>query len=225
MEKLIIDLNLQFNGQIEYHTTLMNLHSNKVMELQKQRTVELNKLLDELKHLDGETINHKHIHDSLFDNRKLDDKLFNTLHQDESKDDNYTTLNNDLLNDQDFIWERIRRSQIALEQNQLKDSPEIDDVQEHKGENTVPHKLNNLIPDLELNINTQQEEKETRPPLINALYKVNPTQRKNIIKQLFFEAKENIMKLAELDNKYKENIDDEIQKEADRLLEVYLKTH
>ena len=49
--------------------------------------------------------------------------------------------------------------------------------------------------------------------------------RQNIIKNIYNDAKKTIEQLSKLDDKYLNNFDDEIQKEADRLLDVYLKTH
>ena len=137
------------------------------------------------------------------------------------------------LSDQDLIWERIRSSQIEIEQKQLDIqratrhglSSIVENINEEEEEEDNPHiifKSNNLAHDLEMD---QVKEPDNTPPRINALYKVNPTSRKAIIRDIFKEANESIKKLSELDDNYKDNFDNEVQKEADRLLEVYLKTH
>jgi hypothetical protein len=135
------------------------------------------------------------------------------------------------LSDQDLIWERIRSSQIEIEKKQLDIqratrhglSSITENINDDDEDN--PHiifKSNNLAHDLKMD---QIKEPDNTPPRINALYKVNPTSRKAIIQDIFKEATESIKKLSELDEKYKDNFDNEVQKEADRLLEVYLKTH
>jgi hypothetical protein len=137
------------------------------------------------------------------------------------------------LSDQDLIWERIRNSQIEIEQKQLDKQHETkskppsitENINEDDDEEDNPHiifKSNNLAHDLEM---VQIKEPDNTPPRINALYKVNPTSRKAIIRDIFKEATGSIKKLSELDGNYKDNFDNEVQKEADRLLEVYLKTH
>jgi hypothetical protein len=137
------------------------------------------------------------------------------------------------LSDQDLIWERIRNSQIEIEQKQLDKQHETkskppsitENINEEDDEEDNPHiifKSNNLAHDLEM---VQIKEPDNTPPRINALYKVKPTSRKAIIRDIFKEATESIKKLSELDGNYKDNFDNEVQKEADRLLEVYLKTH
>jgi hypothetical protein len=136
------------------------------------------------------------------------------------------------LSDQDLIWERIRNSQIEIEQKQhetgygpLSITKNINEEEDEEDEEDNPHiifKSNNLAHDLEMD---QIKEPDNTPPRINALYKVNPISRKAIIQDIFKEATESIKKLSELDDNYKNNFDNEVQKEADRLLEVYLKTH
>jgi hypothetical protein len=136
------------------------------------------------------------------------------------------------LSDQDLIWERIRNSQIEIEQKQLDKQYEtshgfssITETIADDDEEDNPHiifKSNNLAHDLEMD---QIKEPDNTPPRINALFKVNPTSRKAIIQDIFKEATESIKKLSELDDTYKDNFDNEVQNEADRLLEVYLKTH
>jgi hypothetical protein len=130
------------------------------------------------------------------------------------------------LSDQDLIWERIRNSQIEIEQKQHETSHGLARITENiDDDEDNPHiifKSNNLAHDLEMN---QMKEPDNTPPRINALYKVNPTSRKAIIQDIFKEATESIKKLSKLDDNYKDNFDNEVQNEADRLLEVYLKTH
>lgn len=62
-------------------------------------------------------------------------------------------------------------------------------------------------------------------PVLNPLFKLNRLDRKELLKLIFNNATLNIKKLAELDEKYKKNFDDEVSKESDRLLEFYIKTH
>ena len=63
------------------------------------------------------------------------------------------------------------------------------------------------------------------PPTINALFKYSQKERDVILYNMYTTAKENITKLAELDTKYKDNFDYEVNKEADRLLAGFLKAN
>jgi hypothetical protein len=287
-------INKQYDDQIVYLLKLIDMHSNTVVKLQKQRTDELKELMDKsVCYNNACCVNTSNYSDRFSNNNaNFDDKLFNELHQcNESyqpesfelcdkKLDNETLekqmvtidpcgdnldmgLNNkelisesciqldkqllekqmvtidpygdnlDMgLSDQDLIWERIRNSQIEIEQKQhetgygpLSITKNINEEEDEEDEEDNPHiifKSNNLAHDLEMD---QIKEPDNTPPRINALYKVNPISRKAIIQDIFKEATESIKKLSELDDNYKNNFDNEVQKEADRLLEVYLKTH
>jgi hypothetical protein len=76
-----------------------------------------------------------------------------------------------------------------------------------------------IIPDL------KKKATQVNPPMVNALFRINPSQRKALLKKMFIKANENISNLAKLDNTYINNFDKEVQAEADRLLKVYLSTH
>jgi hypothetical protein len=62
-------------------------------------------------------------------------------------------------------------------------------------------------------------------PTINAFHKLTPSDRKTCIKDIFITATNNVNEMCKLDTKYFNIFDDEVSKEADRLLETYLKTH
>lgn len=62
------------------------------------------------------------------------------------------------------------------------------------------------------------------PPTINALFRLTPRQRDELCYQLFMTAKKNVTRLCP-ENTPQEEIDRLVKNEADRLLDVYIKTH
>jgi hypothetical protein len=223
-------LNKIFDDRIEYHMELANVHTHKIAKLQKKRLTQLKNLQTENNSLTGELI----MSNGCIKNDGLDDELFDTIHK-ETQYANTEISDPDLgLGDQDLIWERIRKSQLGQD-TEIKKDESIND-QTH----TTQPRENNLqelqmvqLLKSDMSLSKElcdgngkvSETESLQPPKINALFKVNPQTRKKIIKDTFEQATENITKLAELDKKYKDDFDDEVQKEADRLLEVYLKTH
>lgn len=219
-------INKIFDDRITYHMNMVKKHNDKISQLQEKRLLAIKETMNEVNELskDNLTRNINYCPDT-------DDKLFDELHKQGLQLDSN-------LDDQDMIWDRIRQSQLGhdpfqpLRQIQEKEEEE-EQEKEQKGirENNLcvePEILENvnITPDL-LTDDTQKTEErgELSGPPINALYRINPIQRRTVIKDIFNTATENITKLAELDNKYKDNFDVEVQKEADRLLEVYLQTH
>ena len=238
-------LNKIFDDRIEYHMGLIDLHTNKIAKLQKQRISELKNLLKEFECTST----------TEQDNTRrgaLEDTLFDTLYPaSDIPDLNTQSFDGDLgLSEQDLIWERIRQSQLAQKEEQQKENPDQNILENQKTVEkellkTIP-KQNNLPevppsqllqsnmdvkpdmlvkPEVKPEEEKKKENEEKKAPKINALFKVNPPTRRKIVKDTFTQATENIKKLAELDDKYKDNFDEEVQKEADRLLDVYLKTH
>lgn len=249
-------LNKICDDRIEYHMELIDLHTNKIAKLQKQRISELKNLLTEINTLEDKS-KQNNFENSLFnglyppsDNPDFNNSSDLTFDNQASDipDLNNPSFDGDLgLSEQDLIWERIRQSQLAQKENE---TPEHNNLEKEllKVQTTVEKELlktipkqNNLPevspsqllqsnidvkPDMEVNPEEKKEkEDEKRPPKINALFRVNPLTRRKLIKDTFIQATENIKKLAELNDKYKDNFDEEVQKEADRLLDVYLKTH
>lgn len=140
--------------------------------------------------------------------KKQEDTIINELSIQEKKQKK-TIM--DELDSQEEIWERIRKSSIAM------------NIENNK-EDDFKNEILKSIKDHVIHTKDCPKKYEFGPP-INALYKVSPYKRKEIIKNIFIQATENINNLAKINSSYKENIDKLIQDEADRLLEVYLKTH
>lgn len=74
----------------------------------------------------------------------------------------------------------------------------------------------------ENNKETNNELQEKMGPPINPLYKISKQQRNNVIRDIFKQASENMKSCAEYDDFIKQNLENEIQKESDRLLQVYI---
>jgi hypothetical protein len=68
----------------------------------------------------------------------------------------------------------------------------------------------------------EQEAIIVKHPRITKLSQYNKTKQKKILFNMFFEARANIKKLAEIDVSMSDDIDAHIQREADRLLQIYL---
>jgi hypothetical protein len=64
-----------------------------------------------------------------------------------------------------------------------------------------------------------------KPPPINALYRINPKQRKEVLMDMYNSAVENMNELSKFDDEIKNNLEEEISKESNRLLQLYLDTH
>jgi hypothetical protein len=64
-----------------------------------------------------------------------------------------------------------------------------------------------------------------KPPPINALYRINPRQRKEVLSDIYNSAVENMNELYKFDDDIKNNLEEEIGKESNRLLQLYLDTH
>jgi hypothetical protein len=62
-------------------------------------------------------------------------------------------------------------------------------------------------------------------PTINALHKLNTSDRIKCIREIFRTASNNVKEMGKLDIKYINNYALEVNKESDRLLETYLNTH
>lgn len=74
----------------------------------------------------------------------------------------------------------------------------------------------------ENNKETNNELQEKMGPPINPLYKISKQQRNNVIRDIFKQASENMKSCAKYDDFIKQNLENEIQKESDRLLQVYI---
>ena len=222
-------LNKIFDSRIQYHTDVVQKHTDKILKLNKKRLIAIKEAVDEMNKLD---MNYSpHNNEKSID---AENNLFKTLHSSEDVLDSG-------LDDQDMIWDRIRQSQLKNE-HEIKSKNAIpvtvdnnEPIVSDLNNEPIVSDLNNepivtvdnnepIVSDLN-NTPVDNTSDELTPPTLNALFKVNPTTRKHVIKKIFNEAIDSITKLSDIDNKYKDNFDVEVQKEADRLLDVYLQTH
>lgn len=206
-------LNKLYSNQIKYHLESVIEHASKIRHLEKEREEDL-----------------KIITDSNGNNTELHKKKCTVAIDDKCTDaiaDNFS----DDFSDQDMIWDRIHATQLSLNKKKDLANPEITTpipdssiYIKDQCQNDNSTIVNNLEFNQDLNIRNGKDVK-IKPPVINALYKVNPKTRNNIIKNIFIDARNNIKKLSELNDDYKNNFDEKVTEEADRLLMVYLKTN
>jgi hypothetical protein len=239
-KNILCKLTKIFDEQIEFHMTLINKHTEKINILQKTRLMEMDILLNELDTLTPISTNVKYEKKS-DDIDDIDNKLFDNLHDIDINSTMSEELKQSLpadmdmgLGDQDLIWDRIRQSQLKLNKDK-ETKTEAETSKDIVISFSEPTKKSSIIRENNLEfINTpsdkvitdlQVSEVELLPPKINALFKVNPTTRNKIIKDTFKQATENISKLRIFDSEIDADFHKFVQKEADRLLDVYLKTH
>jgi hypothetical protein len=212
-------------GIIQVNTTQLNF----LKELQKHQSVELDEPVKSVEL------------DEPVKSVELDEPVDNDLSS------QHYLANTDMLDhDQDLIWDRIRMahperyvgttstnndeklkktykennlviSDVKLMTNDLSRSPNDPLV----GDNDP------LVGDNDPIIKKTQIEMDLRKPddfipLVTRLSQFTQKKQGQIIKNIFLKAKENIEHIAELDKNISDNIDAEIQKEADRLLSAYL---
>ena len=261
----LINLNKIFNDLIDFHINLIKEHTEEIIKLQNVRLVKIKALFSSFdsnivgnetkSQLETVTLKSNHGGNQPFDNQPFDNQLFNELHNNELHNNEPNTtpeLNTRMVGDlqsnldeQDLIWDRIRKSQLGEDtihqniKNELNNNTQ--EITNTSAIQTTGKENNLLISNLNVfNSNIEPNETSSQlaadlksyelyqkptPPKINALFKVNPTQRQTIIKNIFKQATKNITKLSLVDDKYKNAFDTEVQNEADRLLEVYLQTH
>jgi len=153
------------------------------------------------------------------------------LTTDDLPQENYLSNESILENDQDIIWDRIRKAHPEMYGS---DEAVCRGMSNEKTpEKTPVYKENNLtVPGVELNveqtIKSDLKLPEPEPstskdsPLVTRLSKFPQKKQNQIVRNIFMTAKTNIEKLAEIDTSIAENIDERIQVEADRLLAAYL---
>ena len=129
--------------------------------------------------------------------------------------------------EQEQIWERMRNARSVAE------TPALINSTGGTAE-CIPIKQDNLLIEtclseyIKENPILEPPEEETnklKPPIINSLYKITPKQRKDVLMEIYNNASENMNELSKYDDDIKNNLDDEINNESNRLLQVYLDTH
>jgi len=198
--ELIVDkLNKLVDDEIGIRVKIAAEYNESLSNLQKERIIHIREVINEYT---STSLNYTAPQNSPI-NKLSEDNLYNA-----SQPPNLE-LSDDFGSDsQDLIWERIRKSQ--LNQDQVEPQAETDILENNLG----------LDEDLKKNTSTV-----INAPKINALFKVNPTERKRITREIFTRAIENMTKLRKIDESVNADFDNSVQKEADRLLDVYLKTH
>ena len=67
-----------------------------------------------------------------------------------------------------------------------------------------------------------KEEDVIKPPTINALFRITPKERRKVIKDIFMESRRYVTELYKDDDKSVEEINEEVKKQSDRLLQFYI---
>ena len=134
---------------------------------------------------------------------------------------------------QDMIWQRIRQAHLGDENTQTNTGC-VENTQTSLGyaENTQTNTgcventqtslgyAENNLENLELNLGSNRDVKKTNT--ISRLSRFTTLKQNQIIKNIFIKARENMKILSELDNNILDNMEENVNKEADRILEVYL---
>jgi len=217
----------------------------KFFNFQKTFLLGLKELVNDHGMLQQDNDNNARDNASDYSDGKTLENLYNELYEIENKDemDMVRERINDARNKPAPITEAILENVLHNGSNGDDDTKDDDKLNEN---NLAISELGNLIPDnpdheiIDKIIEStpvgdldsklpqtdkeaaQSENKETPPPPINALYKLTAYQRNIVVRDLFKQARENMKYLAEHDDIIKQNLDEEIQKESDRLLQVYI---
>jgi hypothetical protein len=169
------------------------------------------------------------------DDTHMDDDILNLI-----KDKNNSEIINiqkeiDILDiDDDNIRKRINNARSNIIMNSVKIEKEKDNIEIEKEKTDIKkEKDDNLLIDNNIynifkpDVVEQKNiiKKELKQPSINALYKISHKQRKEVIVDLYNTAVINMNEISKYDDEIKNNLEEEIQKEASRLLQVYLETH
>ena len=120
----------------------------------------------------------------------------------------------DINDDQDMIWQRIRQAHLG--DSHLGDSQNASNIKQEKlgyAENNIESE-ELAVPESNRDVKKGQT--------ITRLSKFTTLKQNQIIKNIFIRARENMKILAELDKNILDNMEENVNKEADRILEVYL---
>lgn len=200
------------SDQIKFHEDIINVHTLHINNLKKY----------------------------ICENHKIDKiPISSSVSEKENVDYETKDLSSLLAFDNDLIWSRIRNAHNSMQNiddanNDLDQLPINSEVPtqhqlHNKSTQIAAVKENNLLvsmPEIKLTNNLESDLKNN--PYMNNIPKITKlsrfTQKKQnqIIKNIFIKATENINKLSELDSTILNNLDANIQTEADRLLNIYL---
>ena len=185
-----------YKNQILYIESIIELHKNKILEL--QNTIE---------NLNNDT-------HEICDEPEKDSSLINNLVECH-------------IDDQNNIWDRVRNAhdnQMNMECNTVE--PETEPVvpveTEPEPVETVPEPVETVPEPVETLPEPVEENYVKKNVIINKFSKYTNENKLVIMANIFKQAKSNIHKLSLIDDEISKNKDANIQKEADRLLILYL---
>jgi hypothetical protein len=220
--------------QIQFHTNMVNIHKQQIHQLTQLKT------MSELKKLS---------HASDAEEPALENETTSDNGTAETTDSGW---NNDAVaemdSDQDLIWERIRQARLKNTHPEVAQPTPIPSENLDKKNTTAKKNNLNVVVDT---VNPMTKASMTKasmtkasmtkasmtkpmtkttpegdmPTLITKLSKFPANKQNSILRNMFMRAKTNMEKLAKLDADIANNLDDKIQEEANRLLEVYLRSN
>jgi len=217
-----------YETQIKYHQDLINVHTNYIINIKK--------LISNIKNTDTDSSN---ICDEAYFNNlnnetlnKMIEPEINELDDTDNSIDNSISISQSYTDGQDMIRDRINNAHIKYNiTNGIKEiktsqtesnNVEIVNINNKKIENSNKQVDMDKPGIISEQNRTDSDNNNINNTIINKFSKYSSIKKLEILSSLFKTAKLNINKLALLDNSIQCNLNDNIQKEADRLLMVYL---
>ena len=137
-------------------------------------------------------------------NNNLNEDVINEVCKSTENNFNDEILKND---DQDNVWDRIKEAHLKNE-NVEKNNIEIKNITDEN--NNIENKIKDEDIKIKKNI------------IVNKFSKFTNHQKMEIMSKIFKNATENVNKMKMINKEIENDLEDSIQKEADRLLEIYL---
>jgi len=208
-------MDILLDSQIAFHTDTIKLHENYIELLKSMKGV----INDGDKSPQGET---QQISEELLLAKKELDGIGASMDY-----------------DQDMIWNRIRnahpdeyrdtpegdkqKEELISQKNKKKEEPISPRDKKEKEDNLVIPDNPNMkdTPSTHTDVKPDMEVKKN--PVVTKLSKYNKRDLEKITYKMFVKARENITRLANIDPSMKENLDELIGEEADRLLAEFMK--
>lgn len=224
-----------YEYQIQLHQDIINSHVKYITKIKE--------LLSKLK---NENIKYNKI-DEYYENNLIQnplDKMINNVNNDNITDNDTTAsfISQSYTDEQDLIRNRIKEAHDNYnKQNDLDIDIKKSDIKKSNtkkikivNKNTIQNgnelnkKINsdmNITDDTickEISKDTISENEISGNPIVNKFSKYTPAKKLEIMSSIFKQAKLNIDKMSLLDTSIKDNLSENIQKEADRLLNVFI---
>jgi hypothetical protein len=199
------------NAEIKLYKNLISVYNNHIDNLYNVNTT--------LLHEDAsiQQLSNEHIVDNKIQPKK--DKHQPDVLKSVKKKHNMDQHMNQHMDQQNIIWERIKKLQIAQNINQPEVSLQNSSMLKTPLNNT--NHTNNLIMPKLPNTTVKTQTYKKNPP-VNQLSKYTKKDQNKKTYEIYKQAKKNITILAIIDNSLNDNINNHIQIEADRLLKQYL---